>query len=340
MLNAGESEDSAAPADDGGRQKDPTAVEAKTESEDPSSGEPPLSKKPRPEPNSPSSLLRLAPQQSQLSSMPTSSHLPMSTSPSKLHETFPFLSRDLGLPPLPNRPLGLEKDRLLNLVTELNQQKHQRELERQRQRRQRQKREREEQLQQQLLRESSRSPSPITDEAVEEKDGASGDAASTVQAALAALQAGQLSLSQVSKRYSFYKPEVYFQLSVQLMALGAQQQSSPGLFQSQLAAVAARQLQQQSSSPPPPPTSSASGILPPLDLQAIQQALQQQQQTIQQHLQNLLILQQAASASTAGGANSGQNVAIPPFLGGSPVNATVAINSVKEVFLLRICRDC
>ena len=42
-----------------------------------------------------------------------------------------------------------------------------------------------------------------------------------------------------------------FQLSVQLMALGAQ---SPGLFQSQLAAAAARQMSQQASNPPPPPT--------------------------------------------------------------------------------------
>ena len=79
----------------------------------------------------------------------------------------------------------------------------------------------------------------------------SATAMASVQAALAALQAGQMSLNQVR----WAKCEVnlgnthlfLFQLSVQLMALGAQ---SPGIFQSQLAAVAARQLGQQSQSSP------------------------------------------------------------------------------------------
>ena len=93
------------------------------------------------------------------------------------------------------------------------------------------------------------------------------------------------------------------------MALGA---NSPGLWQSQLAAVAARQLSQQDRDrpsipptlPPPPPIPPQ---IAPNEIAQIQQALQQQQQNIQQHLQNLLILQQSSLGNS--------NVASPPFLG-------------------------
>ena len=93
------------------------------------------------------------------------------------------------------------------------------------------------------------------------------------------------------------------------MALGA---NSPGLWQSQLAAVAARQLSQQDRDrpsipptlPPPPPIPPQ---IAPNEIAQIQQALQQQQQNIQQHLQNLLILQQSSLGNS--------NVVSPPFLG-------------------------
>ena len=96
---------------------------------------------------------------------------------------------------------------------------------------------------------------------------------------------------------------------MQLMALGA---NSPGLWQSQLAAVAARQLSQQERDrpslpptlPPPPPIPPQ---ISPNEITAIQQALQQQQQNIQQHLQNLFLLQQSSSGNS--------NVVTPPFMG-------------------------
>jgi hypothetical protein len=121
---------------------------------------------------------------------------------------------------------------------------------------------------------------------------------------------------------------------MQLMALGA---NSQGLWQSQLAAVAARQLSQSNERqgglpqglqptgppppPPPPPAPPTPPALPPPsvsqnEIQAIQQALQQQQQNIQQHLQNLLLLQQSAGSlnmNTAAGGNAG--TPSPPFLG-------------------------
>ena len=116
---------------------------------------------------------------------------------------------------------------------------------------------------------------------------------------------------------------IHFQLSMQIMALGA---NSPGLWQSQLAAVAARQLSQNNESrgattglpvpglPPPPPLTSLQS--PPNEIQAIQQALQQQQQNIQQHLQNLLLLQQSANSLGSMGAN---NNAPPSFMGNQVV---------------------
>lgn len=137
-----------------------------------------------------------------------------------------------------------------------------------------------------------------------------GDMASSIQAALAALQAGQSSLNQ---------------LSMQLMALGAN--SGPGLWQSQLAAVAARQLTNAQhgnenrpssgpSLPPPPPLASLQQPqISPNEIQAIQQALQQQQQNIQQHLQNLLLLQQSASSLGNIAAASGNNNLPPNFMG-------------------------
>merc|ERR1719414_297895 len=133
--------------------------------------------------------------------------------------------------------------------------------------------------------------------------------AGSIQAALAALQAGQISLNQ---------------LSMQLMALGA---NSQNLWQSQLAAVAARQLSQQDrggnnerpnlpappSLPPPPPLASLQPQISSNEIQAIQQALQQQQQNIQQHLQNLLLLQQGSVAGNLAGAAN--NNVPSPFMG-------------------------
>ena len=150
-----------------------------------------------------------------------------------------------------------DKDRILNLVTELSQQKQQRQQQRQ---------------QQQQPRTPSPNRSPEESDEEQQQDSGSSSskrqrqqappplpmtstAIASVQAALAALQAGQMSLNQ---------------LSVQLLALGAQ---SPGLFQTQLAAVAARQLsqqqqqQQQQNHPPPPP------LLPTTDLQVVKAAL-------------------------------------------------------------------
>ena len=123
---------------------------------------------------------------------------------------------------------------------------------------------------------------------------------------------------------------------MQLMALGASNPAatSGGLWQSQLAAVAARQLNSEpknstnlgSGLPPPPPLTS---IQPQVnDIQAIQQALQQQQQNIQQHLQNLLLLQQ--SANSLGNISSNNNVP-PPFMGNQ-----VRLNSYRRC---SICRN-
>ena len=111
---------------------------------------------------------------------------------------------------------------------------------------------------------------------------------------------------------------------MQLMALGA---NSQNLWQSQLAAVAARQLSQQDrggnnerpnlpappSLPPPPPLASLQPQISSNEIQAIQQALQQQQQNIQQHLQNLLLLQQGSVAGNLAGAAN--NNVPSPFMG-------------------------
>ena len=141
------------------------------------------------------------------------------------------------------------------------------------------------------------------------------------QAALAAWQTTQETLNQ---------------LSMQLVAMGANQ-NAPGLFQSQLAAVAARQLNSQqtadrNSSAGPAAASSTSpnlsqpqlpnlASLPqqpnapnPNDIQAIKQALQQQQQNIQQHLQNILLLQQSSIGNMAAAAAANNNVP-PPLIG-------------------------
>ena len=105
---------------------------------------------------------------------------------------------------------------------------------------------------------------------------------------------------------------------MQLMALGA---NSQNLWQSQLAAVAARQLSQQGNTerpslppglPPPPPLASLQPQISSNEIQAIQQALQQQQQNIQQHLQNLLLLQQGSAVGNLAGAN---NNVPSPFMG-------------------------
>ena len=106
-------------------------------------------------------------------------------------------------------------------------------------------------------REPADSPSRFEPDLVEKKEL---NPVASVQAALAALQAGQMSLNQ---------------LSVQLMALGASNNNSSnsnnnnnngnsglaspgGLFQSQLAAVAARQLSHQQHN-----NSNSSPLLPP-----------------------------------------------------------------------------
>ncbi|KAK4305508.1 hypothetical protein Pmani_022590 [Petrolisthes manimaculis] len=95
--------------------------------------------------------------------------------------------------------------------------------------------------------------------------------AHSVQAALAAIQAGSLSLNQ-------------------LMALGAQ---GPGLLmQNQLAAAAAAANQMPVSSPLPSLAS-----LSPQELQALQQTLSQQQQQIQQQLQQFMLFSQPSAAS-------------------------------------------
>ncbi|XP_059096117.1 POU domain, class 2, transcription factor 1-like isoform X2 [Tigriopus californicus] len=142
-------------------------------------------------------------------------------------------------------------------------------------------------------------------------------AVASVQAALAALQAGQMSLNQ---------------LSVQLLALGVQ---SPGLFQTQLAAAAARQLAQQPSSGAPnmPPNM----MIPPNnEFQAIQQALQQQQQNIQQHLQNLLMLQQSTNQLNNGASSNGsQNIMsssrLPNLFGMKPSNLPVPMSNMSDL---------
>ena len=111
------------------------------------------------------------------------------------------------------------------------------------------------------------------------------------------------------------------------MALGA---NSQNLWQSQLAAVAARQLSQQGNNerpnlppglPPPPPLASLQPQISSNEIQAIQQALQQQQQNIQQHLQNLLLLQQGSAVGNLAGAAANNNVP-SPFMG----------NQVRDIF--------
>ena len=118
---------------------------------------------------------------------------------------------------------------------------------------------------------------------------------------------------------------------MQLMALGA---NSPGLWQSQLAAVAARQLSQQdrdsgpsrsSGAPILPPPPSLPPQVSPNEIQAIQQALQQQQQNIQQHLQNLLLLQQ----SSLGGAGSSSPLS-PPFMGNQVISKNAYYRATIE----------
>ena len=128
-----------------------------------------------------------------------------------------------------------------------------------------------------------------------------------------------------------------------LIRLGA---NSPGLWQSQLAAVAARQLTSQQNNtpesrgptpgavgsqlplppnlpPPPSPLSVATSVaaptqspqISPNEITAIQNALQHQQQNIQQHLQNLLLLQQSANSLGNIAAAANNNVPPTPFMG-------------------------
>ena len=121
--------------------------------------------------------------------------------------------------------------------------------------------------------------------------------------------------------------------------------NSPGLWQSQLAAVAARQLTSQQNNtpesrgptpgavgpqlplppnlpPPPSPLAVATSAAPtqspqisPNEITAIQNALQHQQQNIQQHLQNLLLLQQSANSLGNIAAAANNNVPPTPFMG-------------------------
>ena len=120
---------------------------------------------------------------------------------------------------------------------------------------------------------------------------------------------------------------------MQLMALGA---NSQNLWQSQLAAVAARQLSQQDrerpnlpavpQAPPPvpPPLASLQPQISSNEIQAIQQALQQQQQNIQQHLQNLLLLQQGSSVA-------GNNNVPSPFMGNQVCIAIILVTRVVPI---------
>ncbi|KAJ4430173.1 hypothetical protein ANN_22383 [Periplaneta americana] len=99
--------------------------------------------------------------------------------------------------------------------------------------------------------------------------GGSTAAAASVQAALAAIQAGQISLNQ-------------------LMSLGAQGQQL--FLQNQLAAAAAGQI--------PGVTSALPNLaaLGPQELQALQQTLQQHQQSLQQQLQQFVLFQPGTGA--------------------------------------------
>nr|CAD7264397.1 unnamed protein product [Timema shepardi] len=108
----------------------------------------------------------------------------------------------------------------------------------------------------------------------------SGPAAASVQAALAAIQAGQLSLNQVITCHLSSNTIQAGQLSLnQLMSLGAQGQQL--LLQNQLAAASAL------------PNLSALG---PQELQNLQQTLQQHQQSLQQQLQQFVLFQPGAGA--------------------------------------------
>ena len=157
-------------------------------------------------------------------------------------------------------------------------------------------------------------------------------------------------------------------LYANLIILGA---NSPGLWQSQLAAVAARQLtSQQNNTPesrgptpgavgpqlplppnlPPPPsalavaTSTAPAQSPqisPNEITAIQNALQHQQQNIQQHLQNLLLLQQSANSLGNIAAAANNNVPPTPFMG-NQVHIYIHCkqqNQPKHVFLNYLIYD-
>ena len=131
--------------------------------------------------------------------------------------------------------------------------------------------------------------------------------AANVHAAWAALQAGQTSLNQ---------------LYVQLMAIGAQ---SPGMWQSQLAAIAAKQGSSGNNSSLPTANSLSTSQFPPNELRELQQALQLQQQNIQ----NLLLLQQAAPLATSK-PDTGQSVpspSLPQIL--SPPAPFLGLNQVK-----------
>ena len=122
---------------------------------------------------------------------------------------------------------------------------------------------------------------------------------------------------------------------MQLMALGA---NSQNLWQSQLAAVAARQLSQQDrerpnlpavpQAPPPvpPPLASLQPQISSNEIQAIQQALQQQQQNIQQHLQNLLLLQQGSSVA-------GNNNVPSPFMGNQGCIVIILVTRVVPILI-------
>ncbi len=123
---------------------------------------------------------------------------PLGSTSTLIPDTFPFPSGPMppykllspSSPPLASP--SADKDRILNLVSELNQQKQQR------QRQQRQ--QRQQQQQQQLLEEQfKRGASEETETEEEGENGGklNSNALASVQAALTALQAGQMSLNQV-----------------------------------------------------------------------------------------------------------------------------------------------
>ena len=117
------------------------------------------------------------------------------------------------------------------------------------------------------------------DEGKDENENKPDVAHTNIFATLAALQTGQLTLSQVRKYNVSVRDKCVTQSSLSLQMLAAQ---TPGLWQSQLASLAAKMNSEQAAE------TNAS-----LDAVSLQKALIQQQQAFQLQIQNFLMLQQS-----------------------------------------------